>query len=157
VMQPPLLVNVLTDANGKSVTAGEEKVTAYPQKPSGETCADQKITDLTTLSWPANQGAPAPNDGRVPKTYPKPNDNGWVGRTLLPLGTSPTKQVPDAGVPFGQYQLCFADTSKGSTYHWTYTGPYDNTKQFPGTTGTDSNLAAPLELTPGTWTKGACP
>jgi type II secretory pathway pseudopilin PulG len=154
VMQPPLLVNVLKDANGGSVSVGEEKVTATPVAPNGDTCSDQKITDLTTQSWVASDGAPAPNDGHVPKTYTKPADNGWLGRSVQKVGG---KNVPDAGLPFGQYQLCFADTSKGSTYHWTWSGTYDNTKPYPGTTGTDSNINAPLELTPSGVTKGACP
>jgi type II secretory pathway pseudopilin PulG len=154
VRQPPLLVNILKDAKGQTVTAGEEKVVAYPQAQNGDTCVDQKITDLTTVSWPKAQGAPYPGDGRVPSSYGTPNDNGWVGRSLKTVGG---KQVPESGVPFGKYQLCFQDTSKGSTYHWTYAGPYDNTLAYPGTTGATSNLKAPLELTPGTWTSGACP
>jgi type II secretory pathway pseudopilin PulG len=154
VRQPPLLVNILKDAKGQTVTAGEEKVVAYPQAQNGDTCVDQKITDLTTVAWPKTQGAPYPGDGQVPSSYGTPNDNGWIGRSLQTVGG---KQVPESGVPFGKYQLCFQDNSKGSTYHWTYAGPYNNTLAYPGTTGATSNVKAPLELTPGTWTSGACP
>jgi type II secretory pathway pseudopilin PulG len=148
-MQPPLLVNFKTNAKGQTVTAGQETVVATPVKPSGESCNDQKITDLTTKNWPTSQGAPNVNS---------PNANGWVGR-----GSPQTvngKQVYDAGVPFGSYQLCFQDTSKGGSTPWHYTwgGTYDNTKPYPGTTGTTSNINAPLVInaTSG-WVSGACP
>jgi type II secretory pathway pseudopilin PulG len=153
VMQPPLLVNVLKDANGGSVSAGEVKVTATPVAPNGDTCVDQKITDLATQTWLPADGAPQRGDGHVPNTYTKTVDNGWLGRSVQTIGT---KKIPDAGLPFGQYQLCFADQSKGSWYHWTWNGTYDNTQPYPSTTGTDSNINAPLEITPSSVLKGVC-
>jgi Tfp pilus assembly protein PilV len=145
VRQPPLLVNIKKDASGGTVSAGEEQVTAYPQTPSGQSCNDQKITDLKTQTW--SSGAPTANS---------PNVNGWVGRSLQTVGGT---QVPEAGVPFGKYQLCFQDNSNGSTYHWTYAGTYDNTKPYPGVNGTTSSNSNPLVLSPSksSWTKGACP
>jgi hypothetical protein len=149
-MQPPLLVNFTTNAKGQTVTAGQETVVATPVKPSGESCADQKITDLTTVNWPSAQGAPTANS---------PNSTGWLGRSTLQ--TVNGKQVPDAGVPFGNYQLCFQDTSKGGStpWHYTWTGTYDNTLPYPGTAGATSKTTSPLVINAATtaWVSGACP
>jgi type II secretory pathway pseudopilin PulG len=147
-MQPPLLVDFKTAADGSAAQAGKEKVVATPVRPSGETCNDKKITDLTTVSWPALQGAPTANS---------PNAEGWVGR-----GSAQTvngKQVYDAGVPFGKYRLCFQDTTKGAPWRYTWAGTYDNTKPYPGTTGTSSNVNAPLVINAATtaWVSGTCP
>jgi type II secretory pathway pseudopilin PulG len=150
VMQPPLLVNFKTNAKGQTVTAGQETVVATPVTPSGESCNDQKITDLTTVNWPTAQGAPTANT---------PTATGWVGR-----GSPQTvngKQVYDAGVPFGNYKLCFQDTSKGGStpWHYSWTGTYDNTLPYPGTAGATSKTTNPLVINAATtaWVSGACP
>jgi hypothetical protein len=123
VRQPPLFVNITKNSSGtlKSNSA-QMSVVATPILPAGEDCtADQPITGLKTQQWNSGIGTT--------------NQYGWVGRSIQ-------SGYPEAGVPFGHYQLCFQDGTKKYTYP-----DYDATKELPGT---------PLIITSPTWTTGTC-
>jgi hypothetical protein len=64
-------------------------------------------------------------------------------------------------VPFGNYKICLQDAAgKHMTYPTDFGAStnYDNTKAFPGTTGTTSKTTSPLVLKPTntSWKSGAC-
>ncbi len=155
VRQPPLLLNIKRRSGGNTIAAaGEVKVVAIPQIQNGDDCVEAPVSDLTNVAWSSADGAPTANT---------PNANGWVGRS--PTINVGGKLVPDAGVPFGKYKLCFEDLKV--TPHMKTVFPdqvdntkplYDNTKPYPGTTGTSSNINAPLVISPGSskWVTGTC-
>jgi hypothetical protein len=96
-------------------------VIATPILPAGEDCtADQPIT-LKTQKWNSGIGST--------------NQYGWVGRSLQ-------SGYPEAGVPFGHYQLCFQDGGKKYTYP-----DYDATAEYKG--------SATIISSP-TWVTGTC-
>jgi len=150
VRQPPLLINV----NGKTsanvtIAAGTISVQAIPQPFGTDDCDEARITDLTTQTWTSTNGAPTANT---------PNSNGWIGRGTTVIGG---KTVPEAGVPFGFYKICLQDAAgKHMTYPADFGAStnYDNSKAFPGTTGTTSKTTSPLVLKPTntSWKTGAC-
>jgi type II secretory pathway pseudopilin PulG len=122
VRQPPLFVNITKNSSGTlKSTSAQMTVTATPILPAGEDCtADQPIT-LKTQKWNSGIGST--------------NQYGWVGRSLQ-------SGYPEAGVPFGHYQLCFQDGGKNYTYP-----DYDATAEYKG--------SATIISSP-TWTTGTC-
>jgi Tfp pilus assembly protein PilX len=103
VTQPPLNVWIDTNKSGANATASMI-VWAIPQAPSGDSCVQPRIP-LQTVDVDASA------------TYK------WmVARTATPF---------DAGVPYGNYKLCFKDGSGSGARYWT-SPVYDNTKPPTG-------------------------
>lgn len=144
VRQPPLLVNLTRYSGGSLTSARNITVTAIPQG----SCTDPVITDLKLLTWSWSPTSPT---GTV--------QWGWVGRAMVTAGA---QTVPEAGVPFGNYKLCFLDKSVSPNKSLLYpdaisttTPPYSNTKAIPGITGA-LKITSTNWKTPGTWTGGIC-
>jgi hypothetical protein len=124
VRQPPLLVNLKNRSNGSLIAPADQakiRVVAIPQVYGANTCVSPPIADLKVNTW--TTGAPTPAGS---------NPNGWVGRGMATAGGN---SVPEAGVPFGRYKLCFEDDSAAPqklTYPSAATSFYDSFKPFPG-------------------------
>jgi prepilin-type N-terminal cleavage/methylation domain-containing protein len=154
VRQPPLLLNIKRRSGGNTLTAaGQLRIVAIPQVYNNDDCTEAPVSDLTNVNWTSANNAPTGNT---------PNDYGWVGRTTVTVGG---KVVPESGVPFGRYKICFEDTQVTPHKRTVYPDDvasgsplYDNTKAYPGTSGTSSNINAPLVISPGStrWSTGTC-
>jgi prepilin-type N-terminal cleavage/methylation domain-containing protein len=140
VRQPPLLINVNgKTSNNVTIGAGTVTVQAIPQKYGSDDCVEARVSDLTTQTWSAANGAPAAG----------PNASGWVGRGTAVVGG---KTVPESGVPFGYYKICLQDSAgKHMTYPTDFgaSDNYNNTRSLPSST---------VVLSPSrfSWKSGAC-
>jgi prepilin-type N-terminal cleavage/methylation domain-containing protein len=136
VRQPPLLVNLPKRSGNNNVTATDViKVVAIPQAYAPDTCVSPSIP-LKLNTWSTANGAPSPAGVDA---------DGWVGRGMVTVGG---KSVPEAGVPFGRYKLCFEDDMVNPPKTFTYSS-YDNFKPYPGPTN--------AVVASGSWTTGFCP
>jgi Tfp pilus assembly protein PilV len=141
VHQPPLNVWMKTDPSG-AVPNAQMTVEVRPYKPSGDSCAQKTMTFATF-------------DTDSTSAYK------WM------VGRSYVNSTLDAGVPYGQYTLCFREKVSGTNYYWapaSYPNAagsaayYDNTTPPTGQSTTESFAPAKYIIGGSGWQKGTtCP